>query len=73
MEKKILTDNHIIEYFKKKKNEKALVKYSNFNFLIYLAKVVDIPTSENIAKQIVEESVDEETLNSIVESILPYC
>lgn len=72
MEKKILTENNIKEYFKKKKKESAMIKYASFNFLIYLAKVLDIQTAENIAKQIVDEKIDNEILDSIMESLLPY-
>ena len=32
----------IKDYFKKHKKDKPLVKYSNFYFLVYLAKVIDV-------------------------------
>jgi len=72
MEKKVLTENHIKSYFQKKKKEKPMLKYASFNFLIYLAKVMDIDTAVNISKQVVDENIDSEVLDSIIESILPY-
>lgn len=72
MEKKILTESHIKEYFNRKKRDPALQKYANFNFLVYLAKVVDIPTAENIAKQIYEEKIDGEIIDSMIDTIIGY-
>lgn len=67
-----MTENMIKEYFKKKKKDTALNKYANFNFLVYLAKVVDVQTAENICKQIYEENLDTEVLGYIMDSILQY-
>lgn len=72
MEKKILTENHVKEYFKKKKNDTRMNKYANFNFLVYLAKVIDLQTAENFAKQIYEEKLEGEILDGLMESILGY-
>lgn len=72
MEKEILTKNHIQDYFKKKKNEKPQIKYSCFNFLIFLAKTVDLATAVTIAKQIYEEKLDIEVIESLIESYLGY-
>lgn len=41
-EKGIITESAVKEYFKKHKNDKALIKFANFYFLIYLAKILDI-------------------------------
>lgn len=41
-EKGIVTDTMIKDYFKKHKKDKPLNKFSNFYFLLYLAKVIDI-------------------------------
>jgi hypothetical protein len=41
-EKGIVTEQMIKDYFKKHKKDKALDKYANFYFLLYLAKVIDI-------------------------------
>jgi hypothetical protein len=42
IEKGIVTESLIKDYFKKHKKDKPLVKYANFYFLIYLAKVLDL-------------------------------
>jgi hypothetical protein len=44
-DKGIVTDSMIKDYFKRHKKDKSLVKYSNFYFLLYLAKVIDIGVS----------------------------
>jgi nuclear protein localization family protein 4 len=44
-DKGIVTETMIKDYFKKHKKDKPLVKYANFYFLIYLAKVLDIGVS----------------------------
>lgn len=72
MPNKIVTENQIKEYFKKKKKEPPIIKYACFNFLIYLAKIVDLATAENIAKQIYEEKLDTEVINSIIDSYIGY-
>lgn len=72
MEKNILTENHIKEYFKKKKKETPMNKYANFNFLIYLSKVLDLATAENFARQIYEEKLDGEIIDGLMESVIGY-
>ncbi len=44
-EKGIVTETMIKDYFKKHKRTKPLMKYANFYFLVYLAKVIDINVS----------------------------
>jgi hypothetical protein len=41
-DKGVVTDSMIKDYFKKHKKDKPLMKYANFYFLLYLAKVIDI-------------------------------
>lgn len=41
-DKGIVTDIMIKDYLKKHKKDEPLVKYANFYFLLYLAKVIDI-------------------------------
>jgi hypothetical protein len=41
-EKGVVTETMIKDYFKKHKKDKPLVKYANFYFLLYLAKVLDV-------------------------------
>lgn len=73
MDQKILTEKNIKDYFAKKKGAKPLLKYASFYFLLYLAKKADIQTAENISKQIVEETLDGEILESLLSNILGYC
>jgi len=44
-DKGVVTDSMIKDYFKKHKKDKPLIKYSNFYFLLYLSKVIDIGVS----------------------------
>lgn len=41
-EKGIVTDQMIKDYFKRHKKDAPLVKYANFYFLIYMAKIIDL-------------------------------
>jgi hypothetical protein len=42
MDKGVVTEQQIKDYLKKYKKTSPSVKYANFYFLIYLAKVLDI-------------------------------
>jgi hypothetical protein len=42
MEKGIVTEQHIKEYLKKYKKTSPNLKFANFYFLLYLAKVIDL-------------------------------
>ena len=73
MEKGILTENHIKEYFKNKKNAKAMDKFANFHFLVYLAKIFDGETAYNIGNEIaVKESCDGEMIDQLLTTVLGY-
>ena len=41
-DKGITTETMVKDYFKKHKKDKHLVKYANFYFLLYLAKIIDV-------------------------------
>lgn len=67
-----MTEKDIKEYFKRKMKDQPMKKYASFNFLLYLAKVVDIQTAENIGNQIYEENINCEIVDSLVDNILNY-
>ena len=67
-----MTENNIKDYFKRKRKDPPIEKYGSFNFLIYLAKVVDLGTAETLGRQIASEKVESEIYDSIIDSIIGY-
>jgi hypothetical protein len=71
-DKGVVTDNMVKEWFKKHKKTKPAIKYANFFFLIYLAKILELESAEVYAKQINEEQLDHELLEELLSSLLGY-
>ena len=68
--KGIITDSQVKDYFKKYASDRPEFKCANFYFFVYLAKVFDIDTAVNFAKQIIAGKIDWEILRSLLSSII---
>ena len=70
--KGIVTQNMIKDYFKKYKNTDPNIKCANLNFLIYVAKTIDIETAATFARQVLEKKINWELVESLLSSYIGY-
>ena len=70
--KGIVTQNNVKDYFKKYKNTNPNIKCANLNFLIYVAKTIDIDTASTFAKQVLEKKVNWDVVQSLLSSYIGY-
>ena len=70
--KGIVTQNNIKDYFKKYKNIDGNIKCANLNFLIYVAKTIDLDTASTFAKQVLEKKVNWEVIQSLLSNYIGY-
>ena len=70
--KGIVTQKDIKDYFKKYKNADANIKCANLNFLIYVAKTIDLDTASTFAKQVLEKKVNWEVIQSLLSNYIGY-
>ena len=68
-ENNVLTLDDVKRYFNRWKNEQ-LKLFSSFEFLIYISKLIDIPTAENVAQQVAIGFADAEHLVEIIASMI---
>ena len=70
--KGIVTQKMIKDYFVKYKKTDPNIKCANLNFLIYIAKTVDIETASTYAKQVLEKKIDWEIVEQLLTSYIGY-
>ena len=70
--KGIVTQKDIKDYFKKYKNADANIKCANLNFLIYVAKTIDLDTASTFAKQVLEKKVNWDVIQSLLSNYIGY-
>ena len=70
--KGIVTQNNIKDYFQKYKNTNPNIKCANLNFLIYVAKTIDIDTASTYAKQVLEKNINWDVIQSLLSPYIGY-
>jgi nuclear protein localization family protein 4 len=70
--KGIVTQNDVKDYFKKYKNTNANIKCANLDFLIYVAKTLDIETASTFAKQVLNNKIDWDVVQSLLSNYIGY-
>ena len=55
------------EYLKKNKHKVSHLKYGDFNFLLYLAEMLDVESAVNIADGVQREGTVPEALDELIE------
>ena len=70
--KGIVTQNMVKDYFVKYKKTDANIKCANLNFLIYVAKTIDIETASTWAKQVLENKISWEIVESLIGNYIGY-
>ena len=70
--KGIVTQNNVKDYFKKYKNVDPNIKCANLDFLVYVAKTIDIDTASTWAKQVLEKKINWELVESLLSSYIGY-
>ena len=70
--KGIVTQNNVKDYFKKYKNTNANIKCANLDFLIYVAKTLDIETASTFAKQVLNNKIDWDVVQSLLSNYIGY-
>ena len=62
----------IKDYFQKYKKTDPNIKSANLNFLIYIAKTIDIDTASTFAKQILEHKINWEIVETLLRDYIGY-
>ena len=70
--KGIVTQKMIKDYFQKYKKTDPNIKSANLNFLIYIAKTIDIDTASTFAKQILEHKINWEIVETLLKDYIGY-
>jgi len=70
--KGIVTSNMIKDYFKKYKSVDPNIRCANLNFLIYVAKTVDIETASTFAKQVLDKKINWEVVETLLSNYIGY-
>ena len=70
--KGIVTQKMIKDYFNNYKKTDPNIKCANLNFLVYIAKTFDIETASTFAKQVLENKINWEVVDSLLRSIIGY-
>ena len=70
--KGILTQNNVKDYFKKYKNVDPNIKCANLDFLVYVAKTIDIDTASTWAKQVLEKKINWDVVQTLLSSLIGY-
>ena len=70
--KGIVTNQMVKDYFQKYKSTDPNIKCANLNFLIYIAKSMDIETASTWAKQVLENKVNWEVIDSLLRNYIGY-
>ena len=70
--KGIVTQKMVKDYFIKYKNTDPNIKCANLNFLIYIAKAIDIETASTFAKQILENKINWEVVETLLKDYIGF-
>ena len=70
--KGIVTQNMIKDYFQKYKKTDPNIKCANLNFLVYIAKTIDIETASTFAKQVLENKINWEVVETLLKSYIGF-
>ena len=62
----------IKDYFKKYEKVNANIKCANLYFLMYIAQKIDLETASTFAKQVLENKVNWEVVQSLLSNYIGY-
>ena len=70
--KGIVTQSMVKDYFKKYAKTDPNIKCANLNFLIYIAKNIDIETASTFCKQVLENKINWEVVQTLLGNYIGY-